>query len=291
MVKNFAVYGDNFPLQKNTMPLTYLDVNAIDLEKRIGRGNASVFKATMGGKAMAVKKMDWHRDEIPREVEVHSELPPHPNILRLLGIARDDDTILICMELAEKSLSDYLYKENKKPSLQQSKKWAMQIASGMHHIHKHGLAHRDLKSANVLLFEDEDIIKLCDFGSARVLECTAMVTGMVGTYRWMAPELNDKASTKVNQLCDVFSYGMVLYEIFTQQLPFADTADGVAVTQKIRDGRRPSIPPELPHYIKILLQFCWDHRPHARPTFERILQVKSTSCTIKNTKSKAVTVT
>ena len=255
------------------MSLTYLDLNAIDLEQRIGHGNASVFKATMGGKAIAVKKKDCHSDEMPREVEVYNKLPPHPNILPLLGIAYDDDdTILICMELADMSLYDYLHTKQMKPSVQQSIKWAVQIASGMHHIHQHGIAHRDLKSANVLLFEEADITKVCDFGSARPIERTATFR-MAGTYRWMAPEFSDKESIKVNQLCDVFSYGMVLYEIFAQQLPFAELDDSVAVTSRIREGLRPLIPPQLPLYIKVLMHFCWQHSPNARPPFERILQV------------------
>ena len=263
------------------MSLTFLDLNAIDLERRIGHGNASVFKATMGGKAIAVKKMDCPRDETPREVKVHSKLPPHPNVLPLLGIAYDDDdTILICMELADMSLYNYLHTKQMKPSLQQSTNWAMQIARGMYHIHQHGLAHRDLKSANVLLFEEADITKVCDFGSARPLERTATV-GVAGTFRWMAPEFNDKANTKVNQLCDVFSYGMVLYEIFVQQLPFAEIDDGVAVTRMIREGSRPSIPQELPLYIKVLMHFCWQQNPNARPTFERILKVSCFSCISK----------
>ena len=252
-----------------------LDLKDVNLEKRIGRSNASVFKATLGEKAIAVKKIDCDQNEIPREVKVHSNLPPHPNVLPLLGTAQDGDTLYICMELADTSLHHYLHTEKKKPSLQQSTKWAMQIARGMRHIHKHGLAHRDLKSANILLFNDEDITKVCDFGSARVLERTATVTGMTGTYRWMAPEFDDKASTKVNQCCDVFSYGMVLYEIFAQQIPFSNIDDSVAVTAHIRNGKRPSIPPGLPSYIKVLMQYCWKQKSHDRPTFDAVLQVGS----------------
>ena len=77
------------------------------------------------------------------------------------------------MELGDKSLHHYLHTEKKKPSLQQSTKWAMQIARGMDHIHEHGLVHCDLKSANVLLFEKEDITKICDFGSAQPLTTQA----------------------------------------------------------------------------------------------------------------------
>ena len=255
--------------------VSHLDLNDINLEKRIGRSNASVFKATLREKAIAVKKIDCDQNELPREVEVHSNLPPHPNVLHLLGVCQDDDTLYICMELADKSLHHYLHTERKKPSLEQSTKWALQIASGMNHIHQHGLAHCDLKSANVLLFGDEHIAKVCDFGSARVLERTATVTGMAGTYRWMAPEFDDKASIKVNQRCDVFSYAMVLYEIFAQEIPFSDIDDTVTVTGHIRKGKRPSIPPGLPSYIKVLIQYCWKQKPHDRPTFEAILGVGS----------------
>ena len=224
---------------------------------------------------MAVKKMDCDINEIPDEVEIQSSLPPHPNVLPLLGVAhsRDGFTIYVCMELADKSLHHYLHTEKKKPSLQQSTKWAVQIARGMLHIHQKGLAHRDLKSANVLLFEKEDITKVCDFGSARIFERTATITAMAGTYRWMAPEFNDTASAKYNQRCDVFSYGMVLYELFAHEIPYSDIGDNVTVASSVRDGKRPPIPPDLPLYIKSLMQSCWEQKPADRPTFEKILQV------------------
>ena len=266
--------------------LPHFDLKNIDLGEKIGRGNVTVYKATMAGKAMAVKKMDCDKNEIVPEVEVQSSLPPHPNVLPLLGVAHSKDgfSIYICMELADQSLYHYLHTEKEKPSLQQSTKWAIQIARGMHHIHQHGLAHRDLKSANVLLFEDEDVAKVCDFGSARVLERTATVSGMTGTYRWMAPEFNDKADAKANQRCDVFSYGMVLYEIFTQEIPFSKIADGATVGLRIRDGERPSIPSELPLHIKVLMQSCWKHKFYDRPKFEGILQVDNS---VTNTKQYA----
>jgi len=66
---------------------------------------------------------------------------------------------------------------------------------------------------------------------------------------------------------------MVLYEIFSQSIPFSDIADDVAVSSSIHEGKRPSIPSKLQLYIKMLMEFCWRHRAHNRPTFEGILQV------------------
>jgi len=254
--------------------LHHFNLSELDLQERIGHGQFSVYKAKKGEEVIAVKKMDCDKNEIPREVEVHSTLPPHPNVLPLLGIAHSSNgfTLYICTPLADKSLYKYIHEEGMKLSLEQGTKWALQIAQGMHHIHQHGLAHRDLKSANVLLFEKDDVLKVCDFGSARVLEQTAAQTGMAGTHRWMAPEFNSKATIMANQRCDVFSYGMVLYEMFAHELPFPDQNDG-QVLRSIRDGVCPPIPQELPYHVQKLMEMCWKHRPNHRPTFETILEV------------------
>ena len=225
---------------------------------------------------MAVKKMDCDKNEIPREVMVQRHLPPHPNVLPLFGITHNQDgfSLYICMELADTSLYHYLHeeKEKKKPSVQQSTKWAIQIARGMHHIHQHKVAHRDLKSPNILLFQKADITKICDFGEARSLEDTTTMTGGVGTYRWMAPELNKSTNTKASQCCDVFSYGMILYEIYGHKVPFGDLNE-VEAMQRICAEERPPIPPELPPHIEKLIQSCWKQKPDDRPTFGDILQV------------------
>ena len=258
------------------MNIPYFSFDEIKLERRIGRGNASVYHAKMSGHEIAVKKMDCDKNDIPREVKVQATLPPHPNILPLLGVAhgRDGFTLYICMELADKSLYQYLHSEKNMPSLQQSLSWALQIAQGMHHVHEHGLAHRDLKSANVLLFERRGLLKVCDFGTTRQLDHTTIPTGMTGTCRWMAPEFSDKATTGVNQRCDVFSFAMVLYELFVHDIPFSQFNDGHDALPTIREGIRPPLPCGLPDHVDKLIRMCWKHNSHDRPTFDEIIQVR-----------------
>ena len=258
-----------------TAHLTILDLNKIDLVERIGQSNCSVFKARMKKEMMAVKKMDCDKNEIPYEVKVHNSLPQHPNIVQLLGVTHTPDgfTVYICMELADTSLYKYLHTEKEKLSLEKSTNWAKQIAMGMEHLHQYGLAHRDLKSENILLFEREDILKLCDFVSTRFLEHTATMTGTTGTYRWMAPEFDSTANAKINQRCDVFSYGMILFELFVHQIPFSDAKEAYDAHSRMKKRECPSIPPDIPAHIKNFIQSCWKHDACDRPTSEKVLQV------------------
>ena len=250
------------------------DLKTISIDEQIGFGSFPVFRAIKDGQEIAVKKMNCHKYDVPREVEIQNCLPSHPNILQFLGIAYSQNgfSLYICMELADKSLYNYLHEEKKRPTIQRSNKWALQIARGMHHIHKHRLAHRDLKSGNVLLFEKQDILKICDFGSARVLNHSAPMSGMNGTYRWMAPEFADKADTKINQRCDVFSFAMILFEIFAHRLPYHEIKDDHMIAIAVLDGKRPNLR-NIPQHIEELMEKCWKHTSHNRPTFEEILMV------------------
>ena len=263
-------------LQMAETSVTQYNLKDIILDDIIGRGTATVYNGTLAGKCIAVKKMDCNtKREVPPEVKIHSSLPPHSNILSLFGVAhaKHGFTVYICMELADTSLYTFLHTNKQKPTIQRSTKWALQIAKAMQHIHQHGFAHRDLKSANVLLFNDNDIVKVCDFGSAKVLEVTATATGMTGTYRWMAPEFDDKETAKVSQRCDIFSYGMVVYEMFAHKIPLFNIRDDVEAAKSIRKGLRPEIPDELPLHIQAIMQSCWRHNSHARPTFHGIIKV------------------
>ena len=225
-----------------------------------------MYEGIKDGREIAVKVMNCERDKVPEEVKLQNSLSSHPNILPLLGVSHSQTMfqVYILMERADMSLYQYLYREKRQPSPQQSLNWALQIARGLHHIHQHGLAHCDLKSANVL-FEKENIIKICDFGSAKVLDVTATKTGEAGTYRWMAPEFIEKSVEKINQRCDMFSYGMILFELFTHEVPFANIKSEIEVALFIHDKKRPSIPSKLPKYLRILMAQSWEHSTYDSP--------------------------
>ena len=248
----------------------------LDIGKRLGKGGYGCVyngKWKKGGEMTVAIKVTQTNEPgvIPQEVKVWQSLPPHRNIIMLFGIASVDFTIYIVTELAiNGSLFDYLHSEKKTPSVNQSLAWASDVAHGMKHLHDHDVIHRDLKSANVLLASGW-VAKLCDFSTARELTHTT-TTEQTGTYRWMSPEIMRSATAKINKKCDLFSYGMILVELFAHEIPYAHLDDQIEVLLSVTKGERPPIPPTLPSYLHDLIKKCWKEEPHLRPSFDDFLE-------------------
>lgn len=208
-----------------------------------------------------------------REVAIHDCLTPHDHILAPFAVAVNPQVgqpSYICMELAEKSLFDCLYNSKQANEKQEvpSAKWALQIALGMKHLHDGCVIHRDLKSANVLVFVTGDV-KLCDFGCAKSLKVSAKRSKDTGTHRWNPPEMYQ--SEKINKGCDVFSYGMVVYELFAHHVPFHHVQEDSKIKSLLKEYKRPRIPSSAPQYFQHLMQACWEQYSHDRPDFQAIV--------------------
>ena len=251
----------------------FISIKEVQVDKHIGQGGfGAVFEAKWQKKRVAVKVCPGNLVEnLSHEIEVLTSLPPHPNVLTFFGITLGSDGIstLIITELAPNgSLHEYLHVRKKKPSPDQSIGWAHQIANGMQHLHSNNIVHRDLKSGNVLLASGM-LAKVGDFSTARTLTKTAKTT-QKGTYRWMAPEIMKGLETNINKMCDVFSYGMVLYEIFACKIPYADISTDALVGMAVLQGERPPVPVTFPPFLHPLLEACWKEEPNQRPQFEAI---------------------
>ena len=143
------------------------------------------------------------------------------------------------------------------------------VAAGMSFLHHSDVLHNDLKSRNVLV-DSRFRCKVADFGLSSV-----GLKGPVnlGTPLWMAPEV--LRGTPATKPSDVYSFGIVMWEVCTRQEPYADVQDLEGLLDDIADEklavpRRPDIPDEVPTDLKALMRDCWDPNPDQRPTFDEI---------------------
>jgi len=147
----------------------------------------------------------------------------HPNIVTIYDVGEevtpDGTLVYIAMEfISGKGLDHYIYQKTFK-TLEQKLKVIKQIAEGLDYAHKKGVIHRDVKPANVIM-TDEGTPKLTDFGLARLSDSSLTMSGTIlGTPNYMSPE--QVQGKKVDARSDFFSLTVVLYEMLTNEKPFA----------------------------------------------------------------------
>ncbi len=274
------------PSRRVAQVVVPVEINAADLDfcaakVEIGRGAAAVvFAATLRGESVAVKEMHGKaadiRDAAAQELAIAKRLIGHANIVTTFGVVQEADRLSLVMERLPLTLSDALYGGRDKAALQLSASQRLAIAhgvaSGLRYCHTQvpPVLHRDLKPGNVLLSEDLRTIKLCDFGSARALANASAMTLGVGTTQYMAPEvLNppEDGNVKYDAKVDVYSFGVLLWELFSAAKPFAQMQPAqIAVAVLVKKTRPSPDPPTMPAAIVALMKRCWAAEPGERPT-------------------------
>ncbi|XP_010318911.1 serine/threonine/tyrosine-protein kinase HT1-like [Solanum lycopersicum] len=196
----------------------------------------------------------------------------HPNIITFIAACKKPPVFCIITEYVPGgSLRKYLHQQEPySVPLNLVVKLALDIAHGMQYLHAEGILHRDLKSENLLL--DEDMcVKVADFGISCLESQCGSAKGFTGTYRWMAPEMiKEKNHTKK---VDVYSFGIVLWELLTALTPFDDMTPEQAAFAVCQKKARPPIPAACPPAVRKLIKRCWANNPHKRPHFEEIVTV------------------
>ncbi|TFK53944.1 kinase-like protein [Heliocybe sulcata] len=244
-------------------------------------------RATSGHESEAVRK------SFVREGLIWKQLD-HPNIVGFIGVS---DTAKLgirtlhgrpCLCLVSDwmpsgNLVEYL---KKNPGADRVG-LLVQAGMGLNYLHSLGIAHGDLKGVNILI-DSEGHAKLGDFGLTRdaydpnmdVLSHVLSDITMAGTWRWMAPEMlwphhfrlqRSACTTK----SDIYAFGMVMYEVFSGQIPFQESQD-TTVILKVYRQERPSRPggestEALTDFMWNVIEMCWQQEPEKRPSIHAVL--------------------
>ena len=201
----------------------------------------------------------------------------HPHIAALFGLEQSNGRHFLVMELVEGETLAERIARGPLP-LEQALSVAVQIADALEAAHEKGIVHRDLKPANVKITPDE-LVKVLDFGLAKAMETESAVSnlahsptlsmmatqaGMIlGTAAYMSPE--QAKGKPADQRSDVFSFGVVLYEMLTGRQPFqGETAPEILASVLIREPELSGLPPNLNPRLPDLLKRCLDKNPKRR---------------------------
>jgi serine/threonine protein kinase len=249
----------------------------------IGSGGSATVKLVKDpktGKNIAAKIIRWgsyNEAHLLREIEALMVLN-HPCVCRIIGWIPASETheAEIHMEFAEnRSLATVMERVRlgTRPSFWTATGKAIiisGIALAMRFVHSKGYIHRDLKPANVLINGRGQPL-ISDFGSVRPASYDATLTSEPGTVRYAAPELF-KDETLRTEKVDVFSFGLIVYEILTGDAVFPASLTPFEVIRQLLRGERPTIPDSCGPFMKSVITECWSQRPENRPSFHRILE-------------------
>ncbi|KAL5770736.1 hypothetical protein ACOSP7_014890 [Xanthoceras sorbifolium] len=247
------------------------------LGERIGLGSyGEVYHADWNGTEVAVKKFldqDFSGAallEFKREVKIMRRLR-HPNVVLFMGaVTRPPNLSIITEFLPRGSLFRILHRPQCQIDEKRRIKMALDVARGMNCLHTSTptIVHRDLKSPNLLVDKNWNV-KVCDFGLSRLKHNTFLSSkSTAGTPEWMAPEvLRNEPS---NEKCDVYSFGVILWELATLRLPWTGMNPMQVVGAVGFQNRRLDIPKEVDPLVARIIYECWQMDPNLRPSFAQL---------------------
>uniref|UniRef100_A0AC11D560 Mitogen-activated protein kinase kinase kinase 7 n=1 Tax=Ovis aries TaxID=9940 RepID=A0AC11D560_SHEEP len=246
--------GEMIEAPSQVLNFEEIDYKEIEVEEVVGRGAFGVVcKAKWRAKDVAIKQIESESERKAFIVEV-----------------------CLVMEYAEGgSLYNVLHGAEPLPyyTAAHAMSWCLQCSQGVAYLHSmqpKALIHRDLKPPNLLLVAGGTVLKICDFGTA--CDIQTHMTNNKGSAAWMAPEVFE--GSNYSEKCDVFSWGIILWEVITRRKPF-DEIGGPAfrIMWAVHNGTRPPLIKNLPKPIESLMTRCWSKDPSQRPSMEEIVKI------------------
>ena len=262
-------------LSHDTCDKWEIDRKRLALGRELGRGQfGQVFEGLFNGNTrVAIKtlrKGSMEPADFLAEAQIMKKMQ-HANLVQLYAVCTKEEPVYIVTELMSKgALHSYLQTtEGGNLPLPEYIRMATQIAAGMEYIEREKYVHRDLAARNILV-GDNNVCKIADFGLARFIRETEYEARQGARFpiKWTAPEAATFSRFTIKS--DVWSFGIVLYEIITKGgTPYHDMTNA-EVLSKIDKGYRMPQPPNCDAKYYNIMKECWHQEPTKRPTFETL---------------------
>ncbi|XP_031278147.1 serine/threonine-protein kinase STY13-like [Pistacia vera] len=283
-----------------------IDLSKLEIRNAIAHGTyGTVFRGVYDNQDVAVKLLDWGEDGIAttaetaalrasfrQEVAVWQKLN-HSNVTRFVGASMGTSNLKIpaenpssdgnptvppraCCVIVEYlpggTLKQYLIRNRrKKLAFKVVIQLALDLSRGLSYLHSKKIVHRDVKTENMLLDAHRNL-KIADFGVARVeAQNPRDMTGETGTLGYMAPEVLQ--GKPYNRRCDVYSFGICLWEIYCCDMPYPDLSFADVSSAVVRQNLRPDIPRCCPNSLVNVMRKCWDGNPERRPEMDEVVRM------------------
>eukprot|EP00249_Psilotum_nudum_P024843 c29305_g1_i2 orf=195-5162(+) len=210
-----------------------------------------------------------------QEARILSQLH-HPNVVAFYGVVPDGPggTLATVTEyMVNGSLKQVLQRKDRTIDRRKRHLIAMDAAFGMEYLHGKNIVHFDLKCENLLVNmrdPQRPICKVGDLGLSKVKHQTLVSGGVRGTLPWMAPELLNGSSSLVSEKVDVFSFGIVMWELLTGEEPYANMHYGAIIGGIVNNTLRPPVPNWCDPAWRSLMERCWSADPNERLSFSEI---------------------
>lgn len=249
-----------------------------DKSKPLGEGGyGTVYLGEWKFNPVAIKQYtaqdftDDIKEEIRKEAVIMAKVSTQSDYLvRFKGMILEKPHYSLVMEYMPGGDLYHLLHSQQEISWTVRYRIALDMAIGVHHLHENNVLHRDLKSLNVLLY-GEYRAKLGDFGMStlKMNSSSTSTGGFKGTALWSAPELFQRGA-KATVASDIYSLGMILWELVSRKIPFADAASAVIAATWVSQGQQEIIPVSAPSEFKTLITDCWQKDPVKRPNASEV---------------------
>jgi DNA-binding response OmpR family regulator len=208
-----------------------------------------------------------------QEAIICTRLYPHPGVVRLADQVMDEGKLVLIQEYVEgQTLGDMLGEELPRPLVERV---ILQLIDVVSHAHRHRVMHRDIKPNNIII-QPDGILRLLDFGAAKILGEKDISATMVGSRPFMAPE---QIMGKSERRSDIWAIGVLMYLLYTGELPFYSEVEKLLIDMILEQEPEPprELNPEMPAALEKIIMRCLkknveERYPHARALKEDLLR-------------------